>query len=120
MRPLAVHHVSINVTDADAALRFYVEVLGLSRRNDRPDLGPGHWLDAGGEQVHLLQGEAPPSRGQHFALRVSDLDDAITELRGRGIVVSDASPVGTGRQAFLADTDGNLIEFNQAGAGETV
>jgi glyoxylase I family protein len=108
--------VSINVSDADAALRFYVDVLGLSPRRDRPDLGPGFWLDAGGEQVHLIQGEPPPSRGQHFALRVEDLDAAIAELRDRGISISDASPIGTGRQAFLVDPDGNLIELHQAAA----
>ena len=37
MRPLAVHHVSINVDDVDAADRFYTDVLGLRRRTDRPD-----------------------------------------------------------------------------------
>jgi catechol 2,3-dioxygenase-like lactoylglutathione lyase family enzyme len=114
VKPLALHHVSINVTDAHAALRFYVDVLGLSARPDRPDLGPGYWLDAGGQQVHLIQGETPPSRGQHFALRVGNLDATIAELRERGVSISDASPVGTGRQAFLADPDGNLIELHQA------
>ena len=114
VRPLAVHHVSINVSDADAALRFSVDVLGLSPRTDRPDLGPGHWLDAGGQQVHLIQAETPPGRGQHFALRVADLDATIAELLQGGVQISDASPVGTGRQAFLADPDGNLIELHQA------
>lgn len=37
MRPLAVHHVSINVDDLDASAGFYVDVLGLERRHDRPD-----------------------------------------------------------------------------------
>jgi len=115
VKPLAVHHVSINVSDAHAAVRFYVDVLGLSVRTDRPDLGPGYWLDAGGQQVHLIQGEPPPGRGQHFALRVGDLDDTIAELRDQGVGVSDPSPIGTGRQAFLADPDGNLIELHQAG-----
>jgi len=29
MQPLAVHHVSINVDDVDAARSFYVDVLGF-------------------------------------------------------------------------------------------
>jgi len=116
MKPLAVHHVSINVRDVDEAASFYVDRLGLTRRSDRPDFGfDGAWLDAGGQQVHLIAGQAPPAVGQHFALQVEDLDAAIAELRAKGIDVSDASPVGTGRQAFLSDPAGNGIELQQPG-----
>ena len=52
--------------------------------------------------------------GEHFALLVGDLDAAVTELRGRGIKVSDPTPIGTSRQSFLTDPDGNLIELHQA------
>jgi catechol 2,3-dioxygenase-like lactoylglutathione lyase family enzyme len=115
MRPLAVHHVSINVRDVDAALRFYLDRLGLERRGDRPDFGfGGAWLDAGGQQVHLIEAEPPAGLGQHFALLVDDLDAVIAELRGAGVDVSDASPVGTGRQAFLNDPSGNGVELHQA------
>jgi catechol 2,3-dioxygenase-like lactoylglutathione lyase family enzyme len=114
MQPIGVHHVSINVDDVDAALAFYVDVLGLSVRPDRPDFGfPGAWLDAGGQQVHLIGRTPPADKGQHFALGVSDLDAVIDEVRGRGIEVSDAVPVGTGRQAFLHDPAGNMVELNQ-------
>lgn len=114
MRVLGVHHVSINVDDVDAAVAFYVEQLGLGRRTDRPDFRfGGAWLDAGGQQVHLIEGALPGDRGQHFALRVADLDATIAELRAAGLEVSDASPVGTGRQAFLHDPAGNLVELHQ-------
>lgn len=117
MEPLGVHHVSINVADAAVALEFYVDVLGLRRRADRPDgvipVG-GAWLDAGAQQVHLIEGAVPPGKGQHFALLVGDIDAATAELRERGIAVSDPSPIGAGRQAFLTDPDGNLIELHQA------
>ena len=60
MRPLAVHHVSINVNDVEAALAFYCDTLGLVPRPDRPDFGfGGAWLDAGGQQVHLIEGTTP-------------------------------------------------------------
>ena len=36
MTPLGVHHVSINVDDVEAARRFYVDILGLTERTDRP------------------------------------------------------------------------------------
>ena len=114
MRAIAVHHVSINVDDVDAALRFYVDVLGLERRDDRPDFGiDGAWLDAGGQQIHLIGATAPPNLGQHFALLVDDLDAGIADLRQQGITVSDAMAVGTGRQAFLEDPAGNVIELHQ-------
>jgi glyoxylase I family protein len=113
----AVHHVSINVDDVDAALHFYVDVLGLTRRDDRPELGiDGAWLDAGGQQVHLIGAAAPPNLGQHFALLVPDIDASVAELRGRGITVTDPSPIGTGRQAFLEDPAGNVVELHQTAA----
>jgi catechol 2,3-dioxygenase-like lactoylglutathione lyase family enzyme len=116
MKALAVHHVSINVADVGEAARFYTEVLGLSRRTDRPDLAvDGAWLEAGGQQVHLIRGEPPPGNGQHFALLVDDLELVIAELRSTGVRVSDPSPVGSSRQAFLSDPAGNLIELHQAG-----
>lgn len=112
-----MHHVSVNVDDVDAALAFYTEVLGLGVRGDRPAFGfGGAWLDAGGQQVHLVEGRPPAARGQHFALAVEDLDATVAELRARGVSVSDPGPVGTGRQAFLADPAGNLVELHEPGA----
>ena len=114
MRPLALHHVSLNVDDVDAALDFYTGVLGLVTRTDRPDFPfGGAWLDAGGQQVHLIEGRPPAGLGQHFALLVEDLDATVAELRGRGVEVSDPGPVGTSRQAFLSDPAGNLVELHQ-------
>ncbi|HEX4863116.1 MAG TPA: VOC family protein [Acidimicrobiales bacterium] len=117
MNVRGVHHVSINVDDVDAVRRFYIEVLGLTERKDRPDFGfPGAWLDAGGQQVHLIGGSTPPAQGQHFALRVDDLGSVIQELRDRGITVSDAIPVASSLQAFLNDPAGTQIELHQVGA----
>ncbi|MGH9229076.1 MAG: VOC family protein [Acidimicrobiales bacterium] len=115
MRPLAVHHVSINVDDVDAAVTFYVDVLGLARRADRPaDLGVGGaWLDAGAQQVHLIHAPLPTARGQHFALLVDDLDAAVDDLRAQEVEVSDPAPVGRSRQSFLQDPAGNLIELHE-------
>jgi glyoxylase I family protein len=114
MRPLAVHHVSINVDDVPAALAFYTDVLGLEVRPDRPDFGfGGAWLDAGGQQVHLIEGQPPAPVGQHFALQVDDLAAAVAELRGQGLRVSDPSPVATSLQAFVSDPAGNVVELHE-------
>ena len=116
MKPIAVHHVSINVRDVNEALEFYVDRLGLIRRADRPDFGfAGAWLDAGGQQVHLIEGEPPAALGQHFALQVDDLDAAIADLRSQGVKTTEASGVGTSRQAFISDPSGNGIELHEVG-----
>lgn len=114
---LALHHVSINVSDIDRALRFYVDVLGLTQRTDRPDdLGiEGAWLDVGDRQLHLIkQPDVPPALGQHFALLVDQLDITVSALRSQGLTLSDPTRVGQGRQSFLSDPDGNIVELHQA------
>jgi glyoxylase I family protein len=115
VKPLAVHHVSIAVSDVDAALDFYTGVLGMTQRRDRPDsLGDGAWLDVGGQQLHLIRSMPPDPRGQHFAVLVADLDATTAELRAAGVTVSDAVPIGASRQAFLSDPAGNSIELHEA------
>ncbi len=112
-----IHHVSLNVTDTDRALRFYRDLLGLPQVA-RPDFGiPGAWLDAGsGRQVHLIEtDQVPPDVGQHVAFRVDDLPGVIETVRAAGYTVTDPVPVGdTGMmQAFANDADGNRVEFTQ-------
>jgi catechol 2,3-dioxygenase-like lactoylglutathione lyase family enzyme len=114
MKPLAVHHVSIAVSDVDEALDFYTRVLGMTQRVDRPaTLGAGAWLDVGDQQLHLVRSETPQARGQHFAVLVDDLDATTAELRAEGVRVSDAVPIGGARQAFLSDPAGNSIELHE-------
>ena len=112
-----LQHVAINVADIGAADHFYVDQLGL-RRIDRPDIGiPGSWLEAeNGLQVHLL--EIPDSAGpdsNHLAFTVDDIDASIAALRAKGLDVSNWSQItkGTGKQVFLHDPSGNIVELNQ-------
>lgn len=110
-----VHHVSINVDDLESAGRFYVDAFGMEPL-PRPDFGfPGMWLQCGAQQIHLMQvdGHVAP-KGQHFALGVDDIEQAIRALRDKGVEVSDVLDIpGAGRQAFLEDPCGNMIELNQ-------
>ncbi len=111
-----VHHVSINVRDAEASRRFYVDVLGLGERDDRPDFPfAGAWLQLGDQQIHLLEvADFEPPKGQHFAIGVPDLDAAIAHLGEHGVTCSaPAEMAGICRQAFFEDPTGNLIELNQ-------
>jgi glyoxylase I family protein len=117
VQPLAIHHVSINVADAHRGVAFYTEMLGGLLRDDRPDFGiAGAWIDLGGQQLHLIEAAVPPNHGQHFAIRVADLDGAVEELRARHVEVTDPVAVGSGRQSFTKDPDGNAIELHETGA----
>jgi glyoxylase I family protein len=117
VQPSGIHHVSINVDDVPKAVTFYTEVLGFEQRGDRPDFGfDGAWLDVGGQQVHLIKAPVPANAGQHFAVRVDDIEVTIKELRERGIEVSDPISVNRNFQAFLSDPDGNYIELHEVGA----
>lgn len=115
MKHAGVHHVSLNVDDNEKTAKFYVEALGM-KVLPRPDFGfPGTWLSCGAQQVHLLQVKdhhAP--KGQHFALRVEDIEGAREELTQQGIDVSPIFEIpNVGRQCFLNDPAGNQIELNQ-------
>lgn len=116
VRASGIHHVSVNVDSVEEGIAFYTEVLGFELRSDRPDFGfDGAWLSVGAQQVHLIQGQVPLAAGQHFAIRVDDVDRVIEELRARGIEVSDPVAVGRNRQAFLSDPAGNGIELHEVG-----
>ena len=114
MKLLGIHHVSLMVPELEPAVDFYVRVLGLTLRTDRPDFGfDGAWLDAGDQQVHLIVGAAPDRVGQHFALRVEDIEAAVAELRAGGFDVPDPRVTGVGRQTVVLDPAGNQVELNQ-------
>lgn len=115
-----VHHVSFRVTDLPIALAFYEGVLGC-RRLERPDdelPTPGAWLEAGTTQVHLIEAPAddltgyPPAgltgTASHVAFHSDDLAAAEESFRLRGIEIRRGKVLP---QFFVADPDGNLIEF---------
>jgi len=110
-----VHHVAICVDDVDKAIDFYVDVLGCHVREDRPDFGfPGAWLDAGSQQIHLMQFGSPERSMSHYALRIDDVDGWCEHLTAKGIEHQRSDHImGAGQQVFLHDPAGNQIELNQ-------
>jgi len=110
-----IHHVSINVHDVTAAIKFYAGVLGMEQI-ERPDLGfPGAWLRIHGQEVHLLGIEStPPPKEQHFAFAVDDLAAVTRSLEAAGFKCSRPNEIpGICVQAFTHDPSGNMVEFNQ-------
>ena len=117
MKPVSVHHVSINVSNPSASIAFYTEALGGTVRDDRPDFDiGGAWINLGTSQLHLIESAVPPNMGQHFAILVDDLDEVVHELRSKGHDVEDPQIVGPDRQTFIDDPDGNAVELHQIGS----
>lgn len=113
--PSGIDHVALNVSDVPAAIDFYTNVLGLEIDATRPDFGiPGAWLDAGGQQVHLIELPVPPKMGQHLVLLYDDLNAVVTALRAKGVELADPSVSGPNRlQTFVTDPSGNDVELHQ-------
>lgn len=121
----AAHHVSLNVTDLEAACSFYGELLGLPEI-DRPDLGfPGTWYQAGPVQLHLIVlpssveidvGSTAPKLtplANHLAFEIESYETARERLEEAGLeVIALGAESG---QLFTRDPDGNTIELIQPG-----
>lgn len=119
---LGLDHISIIVSDAEASLNFYQDLLGLECL-ERPDLGfPGYWLNLHkGQTIHIMQLDNPFSgvvrpkhggRDFHFALRVDDLDKFVQKLTNKK---RDFTLSQSGRKALFArDLDNNTFELFQS------
>jgi catechol 2,3-dioxygenase-like lactoylglutathione lyase family enzyme len=133
IKVLALHHHGVRVgetdADADRALGFYRDVLGLPVDQGRPYVAdiPGYWIDVGGRaQIHLISakglsrlsdGKRIDPAGPHVALSVADIREAKAELERMGVEYWSISGV-TGpstEQVFVTDPHGNVIELHQAG-----
>ena len=109
-----LQHVALAVRDLDEALVFYAH-LGFTPI-ERPDFGfPGAWLQAGSAQIHLtVEAGLAVKMANHLALEVDDVEIIASGLEKAGLRVGLLPEVaGAGRQAFVEDPTGNLIELNQ-------
>ena len=132
MAQLALHHVSVVVTDLPRSLAFYQKLFGLTTIERPPFKSVGAWLACGTLQVHLILN--PPgsfrtgniaSDDCHFAFRTDDFDGALATLTANGFredAAEDDSMRVMGRrngpagfpQLYLLDPDRNIIEINGA------
>jgi len=114
VRPRGIQHVALRVADSPGATSFYRDVLGMKEvARPEPALVPGAWLDAGGQQIHLIEDDGPIGT-PHFALTVEDLASTIASIREHGVIVYETEHLpGAGYQAFVQDPSGNVIELNQ-------
>jgi catechol-2,3-dioxygenase len=120
--PPAVSGISelvLEVSDLDAARRFYRDLLGFEEtlygegRDDRYWylIGSSARLGLWTPQVGLAGGRG--GAHVHFAFHVteSELDRLLARLREQGLEVEGPVQLGPGRALYLTDPDGNVVEF---------
>jgi len=114
-------HVCFVVSDLEASIKFYTEVLSFTPAFDfTNEQGErfGIYLHVGGRTfVELFQGNpaetAPQQSYQHFCLEVDDFDKTVEELRARGADLTDVKlGMDHSWQAWLSDPDGNRFELH--------
>ncbi|KIL48434.1 VOC family protein [Jeotgalibacillus campisalis] len=119
-----IHHVSLLVTDIERSKRFYGDTLGFEESVDRPAFDfTGAWYQVGNTQIHLIVHDNGKtlrgtnkidSRDGHFAVRVIDMEAFLEKLKDKDIKLIDKPTNKTEwHQVFVADPDGNIIEFNR-------
>ena len=132
----AIDHVAIAVEDVDAALPYYVEVLGLPLVHRETLVEQGvvaALLDVGDSHVELVAPMAPEtgvgrflaSRGpgmHHVAYRVDEIERALAALADSGVRLIDGRPrpgIRGSRVAFLhpSSTGGVLTEIVEPASG---
>ena len=109
-----INHITYNVRNKDAALKWYQEVLGLKQIPKMVNGGHLYWLQLpSGAMVHIIENvDAPSAPSHHTAFEVEDIDGAHKQLGGMSIECTDIQTRNDGQRAFyLDDPDGNRIEI---------
>ena len=130
MKILKIDHLGIAVKSIEAGKNFWTDALGLKFEGVETvaeQKVTTAFLHVGESEVELLESTAPDGpianyiekRGegiQHIALRVEDIEAALSELKAKGIrLINERPRVGAGgaKIAFLhpKSTNGVLVEL---------
>jgi catechol 2,3-dioxygenase-like lactoylglutathione lyase family enzyme len=124
LKPKALDHVGLKVTDMDESLRFYCDGLGLEllRRSDKAPGVASAVLRVGDQEMNLFSNPAfaagvsndnPPGL-DHFCLEIesASIDELVAALGRAGIAVAKP-PVkrSDGISLFVSDPDGCRVEL---------
>jgi catechol 2,3-dioxygenase-like lactoylglutathione lyase family enzyme len=127
---LQPHHVGFVVSDLARSLRFY-EALGFEVESSmEPEPGRSlTFIRLGDFSLELFWYEVTPPAPtasaatggpqlgfRHFALKTSDIDAVVVELKAKGLLGDDAQireVMGRYRLLFMHDPDGVEIELTQ-------
>ncbi|MBS3969099.1 MAG: methylmalonyl-CoA epimerase [Clostridia bacterium] len=125
-----IDHIGVAVSNIDEAKKLYEEVFGLEVSGIEvveEQKVKVAFIPTGNSKIELLESTDPEGpvakylakRGegiQHMALRVTNITEALEEVKSKGIRVIDEKPrygAGGAKIAFLhpKDTNGVLIEL---------
>ncbi|MDM4764701.1 VOC family protein [Pelomonas sp. SE-A7] len=128
IRPLGLDHIVLRVRDLDAALHFYIDLLGCTLEKRQEAIGLIQ-VRAGNSLIDLLPldgklgrvgGAGPGAEGRnvdHFALRIAEYDEQALrqQLSEAGVVIGEAGSrygaEGEGPSLYVSDPDGNVVEL---------
>ena len=116
MKVKAIDFVISHVTDTRAAVRFYRDVLGfdqdfIDHGGISGDGSEDTWTEFDTRPVTLALVRWEEHAGRPgIALSVDDVDEAVEELRGKGVeIVMEPADSGCCRMAWIKDPWGNLL-----------
>ncbi|MHC1741674.1 MAG: methylmalonyl-CoA epimerase [Syntrophobacteraceae bacterium] len=132
MKVLKVDHIGIAVKSIDETKKLYQDILGLMHAGSETvaeQKVTTAFFPVGDTEVELLESTAPDGpiakylekRGegvQHIAFRVDNIEEALIELKAKGVQLIDEKPrrgAGGAMIAFLhpKSTYGVLVELSQ-------
>jgi methylmalonyl-CoA/ethylmalonyl-CoA epimerase len=117
---LSFHHIAISVANLDESIAWYKEMLGfeeVTRMNQGAtikEMKIGH-IRRGNCYIELFEvpGAKPlPEYLKHFGLQVDSVQEALKELKAKGVEVA-MEPIDTPGVAFtfIRDNSGNAFEL---------
>lgn len=132
MKVLKIDHIGVAVNSIDQGKNFWTDILGLpmvKTETIEEQKVTTAFMPAGDSEVELLQSTSPDGpvakfiekKGegmQHIAFQVENIEQALEELKAKGIQLIDQKPrIGAGNKkiAFLHPkaTNGVLVELCQ-------
>jgi catechol-2,3-dioxygenase len=114
-----ISELVLEVSDLEAARRFYRDVLGFEETLYGEGAEGRYWYLVGEtarlglwtEQVGLAGGRG--GAHVHYAFNVPDreIDNLKERIEGAGAEVEGPIQLGPGRAIYVTDPDGNIVEF---------
>lgn len=131
-KALRVDHIGIAVKDLETAKKFYTDVLGMTAQGEEvieQQKVKVCFIPSGDSEIELLESTTPDGpiakfiekKGegiQHIAVRVDNIENALKDLKAKGVRLIDESPrygAGGASIAFIHPkaTGGVLLELSE-------
>jgi predicted enzyme related to lactoylglutathione lyase len=120
-----LQYTSLFVSDQDAALDFYTNVLGFEKRVDAPTTDGPRFLSVGvnGQDFELVLWPGTPGQAQSvggrvpatYTIQTSDCRQAVELLESRGVTFAmGVLEYPWGYVAPFEDPDGNRLQLREA------